>query len=259
MNVIFFRPSSKPSRWLTKRSACLPWWSLDRTRWSRGSPHLLTTATGRITYALFYLNIFFTFICWKKSVDYNWVSDPTWPNKTWSSSRVDSAPHSATSLSSNNSSATSFTAGIGHRPAPYGPGSKCYWMCHKFFKISTSKDTKRTSKVRWTIFLCKLFLYGKRFLYAKRSSFPAIKLEVIFTFGKIWFRLWNSLSMQGFFYLCLIALLFNRCAKCSSWFASSQATWELTPRKWKLAYHLWAWNGMWMYLSMRLVEVYISV
>ena len=33
---------------------------------------------------------------------------------------VDSAPHSATSLSSNNSSATSFTAGLGQRPtAPY--------------------------------------------------------------------------------------------------------------------------------------------
>ena len=58
MNVLFFRPSSKPSRWLTKRSACLPWWSLDRTRWSRGSPHLLTTATGRITYVIFYLIIF---------------------------------------------------------------------------------------------------------------------------------------------------------------------------------------------------------
>ena len=126
-----------------------------------------------------------------------------------------------------------------------------------FSRFRLPKTPKGRQKFVEQFFSANFFLYSKRFLYAKRSSFPAIKLRVIFTFGKIWFRLWNSLSMQGFFYMCLIALLFNRSAVHG--FASSQAPWELTPRKCKLAYHLWAWNGMWMYLSMRLVEVYISV
>ena len=64
--------------------------------------------------------------------------------------RIDSAPHSATSLSSNNSS-TSFTAGVGQRPGPQGG------KVRQFFKEqrsqldsgSVSGHSKGTSPVGW--------------------------------------------------------------------------------------------------------------
>ena len=76
-----------------------------------------------------------------------------------------------------------------------------------FSRFRLPKTPKGRQKFVEQFFSANFFLYGKRFLYAKRSSFPAIKLRVIFTFGKIWFRLWNSLSMQGFF-ICVLLLCY---------------------------------------------------